>query len=70
MLSLLYSGKPNCSVKDWVKPRSEAPSPHPAVAVQVISKPDERKETVPVLSLNLTQFSDGKLKLKIIVTEG
>ncbi|KAB5571504.1 hypothetical protein PHYPO_G00225680 [Pangasianodon hypophthalmus] len=55
------SGRPNCSVKDWVKPRSEAPSPHPTVDFQVKSKADERNETVPVLSLILTQLSDASI---------
>ncbi|GAA6101325.1 interleukin-17 receptor A [Tachysurus ichikawai] len=51
----------NCSVKDWVKPRSEAPNPHPIVAFQVKSKEDEKNETVPVLSLTLTQYSDANI---------
>ncbi|XP_053486658.1 interleukin-17 receptor A [Ictalurus furcatus] len=54
----MNSGSPNCSVKDWVKPRVEAPSPHPIVKILVKSKVDERKETVPVLSLTLEQEPD------------
>lgn len=57
----MNSGSPNCSVKDWVKPRVEAPSPHPIVKILVKSKVDERKETVPVLSLTLEQEPDGKI---------
>ncbi|XP_060784134.1 interleukin-17 receptor A isoform X2 [Neoarius graeffei] len=53
--------RPNCSVKDWTKPRSEAPSPYPHVESRVKSKEDERNETVPVLSLTLTQFSDANI---------
>lgn len=66
---MLNSGRPNCSGRDLVKPRSEAPNPHPDVKLQVKIKADERNETVPVLILTLTQPSDGE-ELKVIATSG
>ncbi|KAI5617578.1 interleukin-17 receptor A precursor [Silurus asotus] len=68
---IVQKGRQNCS--DWVRPRSEAPSPHPNVYLHVKSKEDERKEMVPVLSLTLTPFSDASIYalegIKVLVHE-
>ncbi|KAK3535089.1 hypothetical protein QTP70_003931 [Hemibagrus guttatus] len=53
--------KANCSEQDLVKPRSEAPNPHPDVDLRLKFKADERNETVPVLFLTLKQLSDANI---------